>query len=113
MINSRVVSNTGKSIAIAVAILGRKTIAIMIAIVFAKTIAIMIAIVFAILHYLLPQNFLIFDAVHNFFLNFGLTTDFMIMWSTQNLNKKQVVLTCFSCSVFFTRSNKTNENLFS
>jgi len=88
------------SIAIAIAILG------------AKSIAILTAILFAILHCLLPQ--INFDSCCRvqLFLNFGLTTDYVIVWSTQNLSDNQVTLTCYFSFSFFTQSNKRMKRFF-
>jgi len=86
-----------KSIAIAIAILGGKSIAIQI--------------LLAIFHHLLLKINFDFCCCVQLSPNFGLTTDYVIMWSTQNLSDKQIMLTCYFCSILFTRSNKRDEKI--
>jgi len=72
---------------------------------------VIIAIFFAIYHYLLSQINFDFCCCVQLFLNFRLTTDYMIMWLTENLSDKQVVLTCsFSFSPFHMLEQKNETN---
>jgi len=66
---------------------------------------------FLILQYLLHQINFDFCYCVQLFLNFGLTTDYVIMWATQNLSNKQVVLTCYFLFSPFHAIKQKNEKI--